>query len=403
VPVWHKATRPWVEQGRLVVLGVIQEQHAERCRLFAQWQQFDWPILHDPVNALELAAVPVVIALDEHGIVRSTRPRPETFEADFLDMQYDNDAAEETSPAVLSPSPPDLAALRKRATAERSARDWRNLGDALLVWRGGASATEAIEAYRQALVEAPDNADALFRHGVAYRVRFDSPQRQPGDFQRAVQAWESALSLNPNQYIWRRRIQQYGPRLDKPYPFYDWCQTAQAEVAARGETPIALTVPPGGAEIATPSKRFLVAQPPDAQPDPKGQINRDQLPLIRSDVTVVPSRPRPGQIARVHISLRPDAERQAHWNNEAEPLRLWLDPPEGWQASDRRLSAEQGAAPETAEPRGFDFELHIPSAAREPGIVRAYALYYACEGLDGTCVFLRQDIDVRIDVDTSPP
>ena len=76
MPVWHDATRQLVKDGRLVILGVTQEQHPERCRLFAQWKQFDWPILHDPINVLESAAVPIVVAIDEHGIVRSTRPRP---------------------------------------------------------------------------------------------------------------------------------------------------------------------------------------------------------------------------------------------------------------------------------------------------------------------------------------
>lgn len=55
-----------------------------------------------------------------------------------------------------------------------------------------------------------------FRLGVAYRARYDSLLRQPGDFRKAVEHWERALALDANQYIWRRRIQQYGPRFDKP-------------------------------------------------------------------------------------------------------------------------------------------------------------------------------------------
>jgi hypothetical protein len=39
--------------------------------------------------------------------------------------------------------------------------------------------------------------------------------------QKAVQYWTMALDMDSNQYIWRRRIQQYGPRLEKPYSFYD--------------------------------------------------------------------------------------------------------------------------------------------------------------------------------------
>ena len=29
--------------------------------------------------------MPILVAIDEHGIVRSVRPRPETFAAEFLD------------------------------------------------------------------------------------------------------------------------------------------------------------------------------------------------------------------------------------------------------------------------------------------------------------------------------
>ncbi|MGE3822568.1 MAG: TlpA family protein disulfide reductase, partial [Isosphaeraceae bacterium] len=88
MPVWHDRTREWVKRGQLKLLGVTQEQHPERCRLFAQWKGFDWPILHDPVNALESSAVPIIVAIDEHGIVRAVNPKPETFVETFLSKTY---------------------------------------------------------------------------------------------------------------------------------------------------------------------------------------------------------------------------------------------------------------------------------------------------------------------------
>jgi hypothetical protein len=81
-----------VKEGRLVLLGVTQEQHADRCRLFAQWKQFDWPILHDPINLMKAPAVPIVVAIDEHGIVRAVRPRSQTLAAEFLDKTFADDA-----------------------------------------------------------------------------------------------------------------------------------------------------------------------------------------------------------------------------------------------------------------------------------------------------------------------
>ncbi len=147
MPVWHEATREWVKQGRLVVLGVTQEQHADRCRLFAQWKRFDWPILHDPINLLEAPAVPIVVAIDEHGIVRAVRPRPETFEAEFLDKTFADDAP---PGAPRSAGPPDPASLRRKAEANPDAGAWRAVGDALTIWGGAERLEQAIDAYARA-------------------------------------------------------------------------------------------------------------------------------------------------------------------------------------------------------------------------------------------------------------
>ena len=201
VPVWHETTREWVKQGRLVLLGVDQEQHADRCRLFAQWKQFGWPILHDPINLLEAPAVPIVVAIDEHGIVRAIRPRPETFKAEFLDKTFVDDAA---PGAPRSAGPPDPALLRRKAEANPDGGAWRSVGDALTIWGGAGRVDEAIDAYDRSLALDPSDKNALFRLGVAYRMRHESPGRKPGDFQAAIDAWSRALKLDPNQYIWRR-------------------------------------------------------------------------------------------------------------------------------------------------------------------------------------------------------
>ena len=147
MPVWHEATREWVKQGRLVLLGVTQEQHADRCRLFAQWKRFDWPILHDPINLLEAPAVPIVVAIDEHGIVRAVRPRPEKFEAEFLDKTFADDAQ---PGAPRSSGPPDPSALVHKAEANPAAGAWREVGDALTIWGGAERRDEAIDAYARA-------------------------------------------------------------------------------------------------------------------------------------------------------------------------------------------------------------------------------------------------------------
>jgi hypothetical protein len=394
VPVWHEATREWVKQGRLVVLGVTQEQHADRCRLFAQWKQFDWPILHDPINLLEAPAVPIVVAIDEHGIVRAVRPRPETFKAEFLDKTFADDAQ---AGASQSAGPPDPALLRKKAEAKPDPGAWRGLGDALTIWGAANRLDEAIDAYTRALALDPSDKIALFRLGVAHRMRHESAGRKPGDFQAAVDAWGRALALDPNQYIWRRRIEQYGPRLTKPYAFYDWVVQARAEIVRRGETPVSLTVEPYGSELAGPVRDVLTDAAALLEPDPQGQIERDEQRLIEAEVVVVPSRVRPGQAARVHLTFRPSAAHAAHWNNESTPLRIWVTGAESWTTSTRMIEAPQPDRPESVEVRRLDFEVKAPAGATGKTRLAAYALYNTCEQAGGRCLFLRQDLSIELE------
>ena len=269
MPVWHDSTRQLVKDGKVVVLGVTQEQHPERCRLFAQWKGFDWPILHDPINVLESSAVPLVVAIDEHGIVRSVRPRPDTFEKDFVGKAFADDPAAKPNPVRYGPThPPAFDKLTIAAKDADTAAGRRALGDALALWGGEKRLNEAVAAYAAAVKRDPKDAPAFFRLGVCLRRRSETATREPDDFRTAVVAWGTALELDPNQYIWRRRIQQYGPRLDKPYPFYDWVPEAEAAIRKRGETPVELPVRPDGAEIATPAKTFPVEAVVPKNPDP---------------------------------------------------------------------------------------------------------------------------------------
>jgi tetratricopeptide (TPR) repeat protein len=404
VPVWHEGTDRWVKEGKLVLLGVIQEQHADRCRLLAQWRGFEWPILHDPINLLELSGVPVLVAIDEHGIVRSTRPALADFQAEFLDKAFTDDAAatprKRVGPALNKEArAPDWKALRAWTGQTEDAIAWRALGDALALWGGAQARDDAQTCYRRAVQIDPKNGAAWFRLGVCLRRRYESSQAQPGDFQAAIDAWGKALQLDPNQYIWRRRIQQYGPRLDQPYSFYDWVTEADRAVRARGDEPIRLTVRPTGAEIAHPVKVLPAAAKIVGNPDPDGKVHRDKDGLIQAEATVVPGQVRPGKSARVHIVLRPSSKRKTHWNNEAEPLRLWVEPPKDWQVSERLLQASAPAQAASAEARTLTFEIVVPSTARGKIRLSVYALYHICDDAGEQCRFLRLDIPVEVTIE----
>lgn len=389
MPRWHVYTKDLLRDHRLQVAGIVEEQHPDRARLFAQWHRMDWPVMVDSLNLLGISAVPVTLFIDEHGIIRAIDPDPSALPA-FLNKSFDK-------PAV---APPAVSAVPERPMlATRPAADtfeaWRQYGDGLVLWGGVARLSDAVTAYERAATLAPRDGPVHFRLGVAYRMRHDSGADRPGDFARAATQWSQALALNPNQYIWRRRIRQYGPRMQKPYSFYDWVNEARAAIRERGESPIPLAVEPGGAELALPQKEFVAAA--GSNPDPKGDIQRDAEGLIEVETAVVPARSKPGDPARIHVLLNPNAQRKAHWNNEAQDLVFWIDLPPGWQADQQRVTVPSARPPTSRETRTIELELRSPPQASAGEVtLNAFALYYVCDGVNGVCFYRRQDIPLQV-------
>jgi hypothetical protein len=373
------------------MVGIIQEQHPDRARLFMQWKEMSWPILVDSLDLLGVEVVPITLLIDEHGVVQARNPRGEDLKL-FLETEYP-----EPNPAIPPPPSPDLDALRRAASAD-AAGALRDHGDALFLWGGRERIDDVVQRYQRAAELSPDDGEARFRLGVALRRRLESRHRRPGDFQAAVEAWGEALAINPNQYIWRRRIQQYGPRLDKPYPFYDWVTTAVDAITERGEEPVTLLVQPGGAEFAQPAREFAGAPTEEASPDPDDRIHHDQGELIRMEFTVVPATVKPGGTARVHVTLRPDPIRRAHWNNEANGLVVWVEGNDGVEVDRRTMTLPNPEEEVSQEPRELEFEVRIPANATGEQAVPGYALYYVCEDEDGTCLYRRQNLQVTIPV-----
>ena len=393
VPGWHEATKDAQQEGKVKMIGIIEEQHPDRARLFMQWKQMNWPILVDSLNLLGVEAVPITLAIDESGIIRAINPEKQTIGRTFLDKNYEKPAS-----AISTATKPDLLRL-KAATDSGTAESWRIYADGLALWGTTHQLGEAIDAYQRALEKEPAHGPTAFRLGTTFRKRYDSGERRRDDFGKAVEYWEMALSLNPNQYIWRRRLQQYGPRLEKPYSFFDWVITARKEIQSRGQTPVQLTVEPGGAEFAQPSKQFERTSVTRSSPDPSGRILRDKERFIEIETTMVPPTVAPGNTVRVHVLLRPDGQSKAHWNNEAQELVFWIDPPPDWEVTDRYLTFPNPREPLSVETREIEFEMKCPNSFTQ-GIasVPAYALYYACEGLNGTCFYRRQDARIQLQV-----
>lgn len=394
MPGWHKNVKDLVASGELVLLGVTQEQHAERCQLFAQWQNFDWPILHDPINLLACNAVPITVAIDELGMIRSTNPKEAWLRDEFLQLKS------EATKTQTATAPIDVKQLESIASKQKTAAAYQRLGDAIMLWQPE-SCDEAVRAYQLAL-KLEDSPMLHFRLGVAMRHRYESVGGAPTDFGKAVEQWRIALRGDANQYIWRRRIQQYGPRLDKPYPFYDWVEQAIADLKQRGEaldSVIELAVPLSGAEVAQPKKSSQTSgltKDVPTSPDPEGKVTRDPGRLIRIDATVVPSSQARSHDIRLHLSMQPTGE--AAWNNEVEPVQVWFEDTVGYTTATYSVSHRLNVATaESRENRSIEAEFAI----EEPGnaTIRGFVLYHVCEKSRGQCIFRRQDFTVPIRID----
>lgn len=371
MPVWHEQSKSLVEADKVGVIGIIQEQHPQRAKLFMQWKQMEWPLLSDPLNLLGISAVPITLLVDEHGIVRKMRAKPRDLET-FLKTEY----ADEAKPNRMDPK-------------------WITKGDSnFLRTKKPELLTPIINEY-----ETGERPELFFRLGVIQRARFDSSAAKPNDFTRAVQHWQSALDQNPNQYIWRRRIQQFGPRLAKPYPFYDWVPQARKEIRARGETPVPLIVEPRGSEIARPIRRFTEERDIEVKhPDPYGKLDRESRGAIVVETVVVPPVAKPGSSVRVHLVMKPNAS-IAKWNNEAEPLIAFPgELPDGWKINRQHYQTPMPPKAESTETRIAEFELSIPRNASGKHQAKFTSFFFLCYSDTGVCQFLAKDISLEIPV-----
>jgi len=361
--------QPHIESGAIVAIGVVQEQHPARAALYKQWRRLRWPIFVDSLNLLGHKVVPIPMGINESGVVVYPRMRGERDLEIFLNKDF--------RPTEQAKTPVEP----------------RMKGDAHF---HAGELDAAIEAYCEE--QGPQSPQAYFRLGVALRRRYESSARRPGDGQSAVIAWGEALALVPNQYIWRRRIQQYGPRLAKPYNFYSWVHRAREEIRARGEEPLPLRVEPRGAELLERGPVSTVALD---EIDPEGKIVRDESNLVTLESIVTPAHVRPGGAVRVRLVFR---TKTGLWNNEAGPLRLFAAGVAPLEVTEGEFTHSAVAEPETSEPRILEFEVVVAGDAK-PGDhdVKGYALYYACEKKGGVCLYLRRDFKVTVYVDPQAP
>lgn len=396
--MWQEAAQPLIDAGTLTAIGVVQEQHPDRARLYTQWRKLSWPILVDSLNLLGLKVVPVPVLVSEAGRVVGLAQGRTVADARRVLEQFVAAEAEGTRwPEPAEPA--DLDTLRRHTPAD--AKGWDLRGAAEFVFGDGTRSVDAAaEAFAKARAMAPSVSRFQFRYGVAMRRRADAPAHDPGDGQAAVAAWQRALDLDPAQYIWRRRIQQYGPRLDKPYDFYFWVEQARREITARGETPHTLRAEPRGSELAPPVQGAAGTPPSLLDPDPQAKLPADTASLIHIEHLVTPARVQPGKRVRIRVTFRPRPTDPPWWNNRAEGLQLAVKTPKGWELEEGTFEFAAPEAEESREVRVLEFEATVPHAATAgTATLPAYACYDVCEDTAGVCIRLRQSFEISVTID----
>lgn len=370
--MWYKTAKPYLEAGDFAILGVVQEQHAERAQLYKQWKQYDFPIAQDATTELKLDKVPIPVLIDQFGVVRKVGARPQEL-ASFIKKDFEP-PSEETN--VAEKTDPEITALIRQ-------------GNEVMRAESGVDYEKAIAMFGKAVELESNHGEALFSLGVAYRMRFDD-SGNPEDFANASKNWGLALKSNPNQYIWRRRIEQYGPRLAKPYPFYDWIEKANKEIAKRGERPIALKVALTGTEVTSP--RAPVKDEQVENPDPESKITQDEK-FVNVTATCVPSAARDKSRMRVHLHCN---IKGAKWNHEAPPMQVWVNESSSGTPESRLIEfTGPRSADSMADPKTIDFEFRLTDKDQQNKKVQGFVLFHSCDD-SGVCYYLRKDFDLPI-------
>ena len=345
MPGWQKRFEPLWKAGKIQLVGIVQEQYADRARLYAQWRGIKWPILVDSLNLYGIKVVPIPMALDEAGCVVIDR------------IRGGNRGNQEFEKFLAAPKAGPVSRRKYRA---------RGGVGGFLDGKPGALAMKGSKG---------------FAKGVACQVLAD--RGKEGYALRAVKSWQRALEKDPNNYIYRRRLQQYGPRLKKPYNFYGWVKQARKEITARGEKPRSLRTEPLASETSGPRAAIKERH---LDPDPDGKIRLDWwFKEVSIEIVMVPPFPKPGDTVRLRFFCRLN---HAKWNDEGEALTITVP----GTVTNAALVSDKGTV------RILECDYVIPPEKTEAHW--AYALYDVCSDADGTCQYLRQNI--RLPTANSP-
>lgn len=215
-----------VKAHKLWLLPVAHDHYADRVRAFAAVHRITEPIAHDLLNLTESGRLPRLVYVPRKGA-----PRELSGDEDVDKLLKMLGRAKPVEPALIAEE--DREQLPETRVTRRAARDAPSReqllahADALVLAGKPPQIDEAIEFYRQVAAQQPVSAVALQRLGVAYRIRFDRPQRQPGDLAAAMDAWAAAAKRDKECDALRLRLAPVLSTGKGPAP-YEWLGKAGA-------------------------------------------------------------------------------------------------------------------------------------------------------------------------------
>ena len=97
----------------------------------------------------------------------------------------------------------------------------------------------------------------------------------------------------------------------------------------------------------------------------------------------------------MHLAFTPQKDLEVHWTNDAGNLSFFPDH-EGLEIVDQQGPGKVPATLSTAEMRKVEFEVRSLDGKSLPKTMQGSAFYFVCEGAEGVCRYLRQDITISL-------
>ncbi len=238
LPLWQQQMHAAVSAGRIQVVAIAHEQHAEQAATLCEELGWPWLLLHDPLretlNAKSHTSFPWASVLDARGKVIHERLTLAELTSEVLapnsNIEVLDAEAKGTAVAKLPRVQPSdsqlLEEFQNRRQEVATFEILQPLADQLLRRAFVSPAGQAdivlrplINFYREAL-HSTDDARWAFRLAVALRLEFDlssaTGRADASLWQRSLDYLELANQSATIPPAWREWLDQYRPEIDPP-------------------------------------------------------------------------------------------------------------------------------------------------------------------------------------------